>query len=276
MRGSLVLISTPIGNLGDISERAIETLRSVDIVACEDTRHTGKLLKLLGLSKKLLSLHEHNETARIEKLLGLISEGKTVGLVSDAGTPLISDPGFDLVGAVRDAGFSVTAIPGPAALISALVISGLPTDSFYFGGFLPSKSGARKKAFENLENLEATLVFYESPKRIAASVKDAHAVFGARKAAVARELTKLHEEVLAGTLAELETTLSESAPKGEIVFLIDRTPANKPLSSERDLAKLVKQYEADGLKPMAALKKAARECGFSKSEAYRLLQQSRD
>jgi len=278
MSGILYIVATPIGNLGDISERAIDTLREVSVVACEDTRHTGKLLKHLDLKKKLVSLHDHNEQSRKDRVVELLESGESVALVSDAGMPLISDPGYQLVNAVRDSGIKITVIPGASAFVSAAVLSGLPTDAIYFGGVLPSKTGARKKALTALASLDATLVFYESPKRLVGCLRDCEIVLGGRQASVVRELTKLHEETQCGSLPDLRAHFEAIPPRGEIVLLIDRQPAVSELASfEREprLVDLVTKYEAEGIDRKTALKKAEKEVGYSKSEAYRIMMQHR-
>lgn len=222
MSGRLRVVATPIGNLEDLSPRAREALASADLVACEDTRRTGRLLKHLGLEKRLISLHEHNERQRLPKLIAALEEGRTVALVSDAGTPLLSDPGFLLVREATARGIRVEAVPGPSAVLAALVVAGLPPYPFTFAGFPPPKSGRRRRFYDKLAALDHTVVVFESPHRLAASLEDAVAAFGAdRRAVLARELTKLHEEVLRGTLGELarEVTGRESL-KGEFVLVI--------------------------------------------------------
>jgi 16S rRNA (cytidine1402-2'-O)-methyltransferase len=218
--GRLLVVSTPIGNLGDLSPRAREALAGADLIACEDTRHTGLLLSRLGVKARLVSYHEHNERARVPALLGALAEGKTVALVSDAGTPLVSDPGFVLVRAAVEAGAMIQAIPGPSAPLAALVVSGLPPLPFTFAGFAPQKLGKRRTFFARLAALEHTVIFYESPHRLGASLADAATAFGDRPAIVARELTKLHEEVRRGTLTELAAAFADDKPRGEIVVVV--------------------------------------------------------
>jgi len=223
--GRLLVVSTPIGNLGDLSPRAREALAGADVVACEDTRHTGLLLSRLGIKARLVSLHEHNERARLPALLGALAEGRTVALVSDAGTPLVSDPGFLLVREAVACGAVVEAIPGPSALLAALVVSGLPPLPFTFAGFPPPKGGKRRTFFSRLAALGHTVVFYESPHRLAASLADAAATFGDRPAVVARELTKLHEEIRRGTLGELAAAFAaDEKQRGEIVIVVGPSP----------------------------------------------------
>ena len=275
MPGTLYLVATPIGNLADITHRALQVLREVDLIACEDTRHTHKLLQHYGIATKTISYHEHNEQQRAAELIELLKQGSDVAVVSDAGTPSISDPGFRLVRAAVDAGIAVVPLPGPSALIAALIAAGLPTDQFFFGGFLPARSSARRARFDELHAIPGTLIFYEAPHRLAASLRDAHEILGEREAVVARELTKLHEEIRRGRLSELaEHYASVEQPRGEIVLLIDRTALDDAASEparETSVAALVKQFEADGLDHRAALKKAARELGLSRAEAYRRL-----
>lgn len=215
------MVSTPIGNLEDLSPRARRALAEADLIACEDTRHTGRLLTHLGLRKSLVSLHEHNERQRLPRLLADLERGLTVALASDAGTPLLSDPGFVLVREAAARGIVVEAIPGASAALAALVVSGLPPYPFTFAGFPPFREGKRKSFYRDLGNLGHTLVVFESPHRLLASLADAEAELGDRPAAVARELTKLHEETLRGPLSSLRATLSaRPSLKGEFVVVI--------------------------------------------------------
>ena len=276
MAGTLYLVATPIGNLADITHRALQVLRDVALVACEDTWHTRKLLQHYGLDTKTISYHEHNEQQRARELIELLEQGSDVAVVSDAGTPAISDPGFRLVRAAIENGVAVVPVPGPSALIAALVAAGLPTDEFFFGGFLPARSGARRARLSELRSVPGTLIFYEAPHRLAASLQDAYEVLGEREAVVARELTKLHEELRRGRLSELAEHYSKVDPRGEIVLLIDRTVLDQPSVAEpvqTRISDLVAQFEVGGLDRRAALKKAARELGLSRAEAYRRLTQ---
>lgn len=221
----LYLVATPIGNLGDISHRALETLEAVDFVAGEDTRKTGRLLKYFEISKPLIPFHEHNETRAGDRIVSLLEEGKSVALVTDAGTPGISDPGYTLVRSVlqakaEGADLDVTMVPGPAALLMALVLSGLPVHSFTFRGFPPRKRGRRQNFLAVDADSPHTLIFYESPFRIGAFLADALAVYGDRPAAVARELTKLYETVERGSLADLAERFADRKTKGEFVIVI--------------------------------------------------------
>ena len=230
MPGRLLLVATPIGNLDDLSPRAIRAFAEADLVACEDTRHTGLLLHHLGFKKPLVSLHEHNERRRLPELLAALEEGRTVAVASDAGTPLLSDPGFPLVRAAAAAGHRVEAIPGPSAILAALVASGLPPYPFTFAGFAPPKSGRRRRFWAGLGELGHTVVVFESPHRLLASLDDAIGELGGeRPAAIGRELTKLHEEVLRGTLAELRAQLgARSSLKGEFVLVIGAAGEAEP------------------------------------------------
>jgi 16S rRNA (cytidine1402-2'-O)-methyltransferase len=271
--GTLYLVATPIGNLADITHRALQVLKDVDLIACEDTRHTNKLLNHYGITTKTISYHEHNEQQRATHLIEKLKEGTDIAVVSDAGTPSISDPGFRLVRAAIENDINVVPVPGPSALISALIAAGLPTDEFFFAGFLPPRPNARRARLTELQSVPGTLIFYEAPHRLATTLKDALEVLGEREAVVARELTKLHEEIRRGRLSQLAADYADQKNdiRGEIVLLIDRDVigvASKPVIS---IAALVDQFEAEGLDHRTALKKAARELGLSRAEAYRQL-----
>lgn len=216
----LFLVATPIGNLKDITLRALEVLKSADVVAAEDTRRTGELLKHYGSSARLLSFHDHSGPGRVREILSLLKEGKQVALVTDGGTPLISDPGFPLVREAIREGIRIEALPGPTALVPALAASGLPTERFTFWGFLPAKPGARRKELERAAELEHTLLFYESPHRLPAVLKEMAEILGDREAAVARELTKKFEEFVRGTLAGLAEQFKDKKVLGEIVIVV--------------------------------------------------------
>ena len=275
MPGTVYLVATPIGNLADISKRALETLAAVDLIACEDTRHTGKLLNHFNIKKKLVSYHEHNETARAEELGEILKQGKSIAVVSDAGTPAICDPALRIVQKAHEIGAKVTAVPGAVAFVNALVISGLPTDSCFFGGFLPSKKNERRKRLQEVAAISATLVFYETPHRLGKSLIDCAEILGNRNAAVIREITKLHEETIRGNLEELAVKFSQDAVKGEIVLVIDRTEAQSTtlkIQSSKSLVSRITELENEGLDRKLALKKAAKEFGLARSEAYRILQ----
>ena len=275
MHGTVYLVATPIGNLADISLRALETLKTVDLIACEDTRHTGKLLAHFGIKKKLVSYHEHNENARAEEFAALLEAGKSIAVVSDAGTPAICDPALKIVQKAHEIGANVTAIPGAVAFVNALIVSGLPTDSIFFGGFLPSKKNDRRKRLQETKAIPATLIFYETPHRIAKSLVDCAEILGNRNAAVVREITKLHEEIVRGTLEELAEKYSQEDVKGEIVLIIDRNEVQGSrfkVQSSKSLVGRVAELEDEGVDRKLALKKAAKEFGLSRSEAYRILQ----
>ncbi|MDO8461562.1 MAG: 16S rRNA (cytidine(1402)-2'-O)-methyltransferase [Deltaproteobacteria bacterium] len=220
MPGILYIVATPIGNLEDITLRALRILKEVDLIACEDTRHTLKLLNHFEIKKPLVSYFEHNQVRRTPQIVAELGKGRNVALVSDAGTPAISDPGFPLVREAIAQGVTVVPIPGPSAVIAALSAAGLPTDSFQFIGFLPPKSGRRHNLLESFKEEEATLVIYESPHRILKTLEEASQVFGQRPAVLARELTKIYEEFMRGTLWELLERVRQSPPKGEMVLLI--------------------------------------------------------
>jgi 16S rRNA (cytidine1402-2'-O)-methyltransferase len=274
MTGTVYLVATPIGNLQDISLRAIETLKTVDLIACEDTRHTRKLLTHFGISAKLVSYHEYNENQRAEEFAELLEQGKSIAVVSDAGTPAICDPSFRIVQKAYEIGAKVVPIPGAVAFVNAVIISGLPTDSIFFGGFLPSKKGERQNRLREVEKIPATLVFYETPHRIAKSLNDCLEILGDRKASIARELTKLHEEITNGKLSELLEKFAEKHTKGEIVLTIEREQVLNlefPIADSKSISARVSELENAGIERKAALKKAAKEFGLSKSEAYKIL-----
>jgi 16S rRNA (cytidine1402-2'-O)-methyltransferase len=227
----LYLVATPIGNLGDISLRALEVLAGADVIACEDTRVTGKLTQRYGIKTPLTPYHEHNATEARPKLLARLGHGQTVALVSDAGTPLISDPGYRLVREAVEAGFTVVPLPGASALLGALTVAGLPTDRFFFEGFLPAKQAGRQKRIAELSNIPATLVLFESGPRLAGALADLAAGLGPRKAAVCRELTKLHEEIRRGDLTTLAQDYAGGAEtRGEIVIVV-APPADRETSA---------------------------------------------
>jgi 16S rRNA (cytidine1402-2'-O)-methyltransferase len=271
--GRLQVVATPIGNLADISERAREALAQADVVAAEDTRHTGALLKALGLATPLLSLHEHNESRRVPAVLARLAQGERVALVSDAGTPLLSDPGYELVRAAIAAGFEVSAIPGPSAITAALAVAGLPTDRFCFEGFLPARPRERRAALEALAQERRTLVFFEAPHRIAAALVDIAAVFGAeREAVVARELTKAHETLYRGTLHELAARAATEAnfARGEITLVVRGAPAAAAGVDERLLQRAIEVLSKE-LPPGRVAAIAAQLTGATRAAAYALV-----
>ncbi len=256
-RGQLVMVSTPIGNLRDISARALEALGSADLLLCEDTRHTARLLSAYGITVTTSPLHEHNEEGRIPVLLEAVRRGQRLVLVSDAGTPLVSDPGFRLVRAALAAGLPVSAVPGPNAAVTALVLSGLPPQPFLFLGFAPPRSAARLAAFGRLRaaeraGLDATLIWHEAPHRLAEMLADLHAVFGDRPAAVARELTKRFEEVRRGGLATLASHYAAETARGEITVLLGPAPAEAADAEDLD-AQLRAALALGSVKDAAAL-----------------------
>ncbi len=267
MSGQLYLVATPIGNLEDITYRAVRLLREADLIACEDTRHTHKLLEHYGIQKPTISYHEHNEAERTEELASRLLAGSTIALVSDAGMPLVSDPGYRLVRAAIECGVPVYAVPGPSAVLTALAASGLPTDSFHFGGFLPVKPGQRAKVLEALAEEHATLIFYEAPHRILEALEAVEAALGPRNVVVARELTKLHEEYLRGTAAEIHAQLAaRDVIKGEMTLLIGKATAPPP--DDTPLEEAVQTLIQDGVARMDAIKQVARRRGLSKREVY--------
>src|SRR5256714_1439479 len=221
MAGTLYIVSTPIGNLEDITHRALRILREVDLIACEDTRHTRKLLNHFAIDAGTISYHEHNERERADELCAMLAAGKDIAIVSDAGTPVVSDPGFRVVNLAIEKGFRIVPIPGATAFVAALSASGLPSDQFLFAGFLPPRASARRARLEDLRTIQATLIFYEAPHRIATALRDAVDILGNRQAVEARELTKLHEEFIRGTLNELAQKFSgQNKTRGEIVVMI--------------------------------------------------------
>ena len=267
--GILYLIATPIGNLEDITLRALRILRDeAAVVACEDTRQTQKLLQHFEIRKPAIAYHEHNEASRAQEIVAMLQRGESVALVSDAGTPLISDPGYRVVAAAIAAGLTVVPIPGPSAALAALAASGLPTNEFRFVGFLPPKQIARRKALAALVPETATLIAYESPHRILESLADIEHEMGARPLVLARELTKVHEEFLRGSAAEILALLNARASvKGEITLVIGQ--AVREASNADPLAEIA-QLETQGLSRMDAIKMAAKRLGLPKREVYRL------
>ncbi len=271
MTGILYIVATPIGNLEDITMRALRVLREVDWVACEDTRQTRKLLEHFGVVKPTVSYYEHNEAARAAELVERLKTGVSVALVTDAGTPLVSDPGYRLVQAAIAAGVIVVPIPGPSAAVTALSAAGLPTDAFRFCGFLPAKSSQRKKLLEELKAETCTLIFYETPHRILDALEDVGTVMGSRPAVVGRELTKLHEEFLRGTAEEIRAQLaSRPSVKGEMTLLIGKADEAAELD-DTPLEDAVRLAEQQGLPRMDAIKQVAKKRGLSKREVYRLI-----
>jgi 16S rRNA (cytidine1402-2'-O)-methyltransferase len=278
---ALYLVGTPIGNLEDITLRALRVLREVDIIACEDTRHTQKLLNHFGIASRVTSYHEHNESQRAAELVLQLGQGTRIALVTDAGMPGISDPGFRLISLALEHHIPVIPIPGPSAFLTALAASGLPTESFRFQGFLPSRRGQRRQALEGIKSSPQTEVFYEAPHRLVEAMEDVVEVLGANRGVViARELTKIHEEFLRGSAGELLKEIAgREEIKGEITLLVAKVEESQQTLSMPiavTIRERVNQIIADEkLDEKAALKKVAKERGISKSEAYRALQRSK-
>lgn len=269
---SLYLCSTPIGNLEDITLRALDVLRQVSWIAAEDTRHTRTLLKRYEIDTPLTSLHEHNETAKSPHLVERLLAGESGAVVSDAGTPMLSDPGFELVRVALDLGVPVVPVPGPSALLAALVASGLPAYPFYFGGFLPRKKGERRARLESLRSLQATLVFYEVPHRLRTTLDDVASLYPQRDAAVARELTKVHEEFIRGEVAEVVEHFAQVEPRGECVLLIaGASTAEQGVDVDDDQiqAALVSAIEA-GKNKKEAIKDVASFLAIDRKRVYRV------
>jgi 16S rRNA (cytidine1402-2'-O)-methyltransferase len=266
--GTLHVVATPLGNLEDITLRAVRVLREVSLIACEDTRRTATLLRAHAIATSVTSYFEHNERWKGEKILDALRAGRDVALVSDAGTPGVSDPGYRLVRDARAAGIPVIPVPGPSAAVAALSVSGLPTDRFLFVGFLPAKAGARRKALEELSGVRETIVFYESPVRVVAAMADMVEVLGDRDAFLCREATKLHEEYIRAPLSELRDTLSaRSSIKGEVVLVVSgASDVGRPSES---VEMLFARFVAEGLTRREAVKETARLLDLPAREVYR-------
>lgn len=270
MPGTLYLIGTPIGNLSDLSPRAVETLSSVDFIAAEDTRVTLKLLNHFDIHKPLVSYYEHNKYASGEKIVQRILEGESCGLVTDAGMPAVSDPGEDIVRMCMDQQIPVSVVPGPTALITALVLSGLPTGRFCFEGFLSTNNKSRRDHLEQLQNESRTMIFYEAPHKLRKTLSDLMTAFGAdRRITLCRELTKLHEEVLPMKLQEAVQFYENHDPKGEYVLILEGKPEESaPVMSEEDALAVVEQYRSEGRSLKESCKLASADTGYSKNELY--------
>lgn len=270
MPGTLYLIGTPIGNLSDLSPRAVETLSSVDFIAAEDTRVTLKLLNHFDIHKPLVSYYEHNKYASGEKIVQRILEGESCGLVTDAGMPAVSDPGEDIVRMCMDKQIPVSVVPGPTALITALVLSGLPTGRFCFEGFLSTNNKSRRDHLEQLQNESRTMIFYEAPHKLRKTLSDLITAFGAdRRITLCRELTKLHEEVLPMKLQEAVQYYEDHDPKGEYVLILEGKPEESaPVMSEEDALAVVEQYRSEGRSLKESCKLASADTGYSKNELY--------
>jgi 16S rRNA (cytidine1402-2'-O)-methyltransferase len=269
--GSLVLVATPIGNLADISQRARDVLAGADLIACEDSRHSGRLVKHLGIADpRYVVVNEHTERGATERIVEAIAAGRTVALITDAGTPAISDPGAVVVRAVIDAGFTVSAVPGPAALVMALVLSGLPTTRFVFEGFIPRSGGDRERRLADIAAEERTVVLYESPHRVARTLADLASACGDdRRVSVARELTKMHEEVWRGTLAAASAHFATNEPQGEFVVVVDGA-SPPPVPDDAHIARVVDEAIATGLSVRDAADHAATTLGVPRRAAYRI------
>ena len=268
--GVLYIVATPIGNLEDITLRAIRILKEVDAIAAEDTRHTQKLLNKFDIHTPLTSYHDHNKEEKAPVLVSRLLEGKSVALVSDAGTPGISDPGYFLINLAIDQKIPVVPVPGPTAAIAALSVSGLPTDRFVFEGFLPSKHTARLKRLEELTKEERTLIFYEAPHRIVQTLDDMQTVLGDRKAVLTRELTKVHEQIIRGSLAEVKKKLEEGSMKGEFTIIVQTSSAetvHEPLAPEEYLRNLMIHR---GLSKKEAIAITAHDLGMHKKDVYKI------
>ena len=277
LSGSLVLVATPIGNLGDMTQRAIEALQSADVICCEDTRHSGKLLAHFGVTgKKLIVINEHTEYDAREEIVSLVSSGSTVALVTDAGTPGISDPGERLVVAVVEAGGNVTAVPGASALTMALVISGLPTSRFVFEGFLPRSGAERTDRLAMTTTESRTIVLYEAPHRLAKTLSDLTTACGAmRRVVLARELTKLHEQIWRGTLQDANMLVAATEPRGEYVIILE--PAKPPAPpTDEELVAAIKAEIAKGVSRKDSAARVSARFGVAKRHVYELALQVRD
>ncbi|MBZ5700519.1 MAG: 16S rRNA (cytidine(1402)-2'-O)-methyltransferase [Acidobacteriia bacterium] len=278
--GCLFVVGTPIGNLEDISLRALRVLREADQIACEDTRHTRKLLEHYDIHRPLVSYHAHNETSRAPELLAALQHGAKIALVTDAGTPMVSDPGYHLVVLCVRHAIPVVPVPGPSALLAALCACGLPADEFLFAGFLPSRTGERRRALERLRLEERTIVLYEAPHRAADSLADALEILGDRPACLAREITKIHEEFQRGSLAQLAEQARSKPPRGEITLILgppEAQQAAKLQESAQTLAQRVEELMRQAhLDRKEALKLAARERGLTRRAAYDQLLEARE
>jgi len=277
-RGCLYIVGTPIGNLEDITLRGLRILKEVDLIACEDTRHTQKLLNHYNIDKQLVSYHEHNEMTRSPELLIQMEQGAKIALVSDAGMPLVSDPGYRLVTLCVRHKIPIVPVPGPSAILAALSAAGLPNEEFLFVGFLPARGGERRRMLERLRIEDRTIIFYEAPHRVAESVADMREILGDRPACIAREVTKLHEEFLRGRLSHLEECLAERPARGEITLLVG--PPEESVSRQMDspqslsdrVDELIRQAKLDR---KDALKLAAKERGITRRDAYDQLIESK-
>jgi len=270
-KGTLYVCATPIGNLGDITLRVLDTLREVDLIAAEDTRHSRKLLQHYQINTHMISYHEHNEKKKSLELVEKLKCGQAIALISDAGLPGISDPGTEVIRLCIAENIPVDVLPGPNAALTALVLSGMPTEHFAFQGFLPSSSGARKRSLEQLAKLPQTQIFYEAPHRLVATLQGMSEYFGDRPAAVVRELTKLHQEVHRGTTLELLAAFEKSEPRGECCIILAPYVPVKAVGGPEEWCSEVKERIAQGLSKKEAMKEVAKRYGVRKSEVYQAL-----
>jgi 16S rRNA (cytidine1402-2'-O)-methyltransferase len=270
--GTLFLVATPIGNLEDISARALRILGEARLIAAEDTRQTRKLLNHYAIQTRAISYHEHNKLTRLELVLAELEQGD-VALVSDAGTPALNDPGYELVRAALQAGYRVSPVPGASAPLAALVASGLPTDAFTYLGYLPRQAGERRSAIQAVANLPYTLIFLETPHRLLEALADVESILGDRSAAVARELTKLHEEIVRGSLSQVRAHFEAHPPRGEITLIIGGKTAKPETWDEQRLRQSAQDGLAQGNRPSTLSARLARESGWPRREVYRIIQQ---
>ena len=277
MSGTLYVVGTPIGNLGDLSPRGAQTLADCDFIAAEDTRVTLKLLNHFGIKKPLISYYEHNRRERGDEILARLLAGESCALVTDAGMPAISDPGEDLVRLCHEHGVPVSAVPGPCAFATALAISGMPAGRFTFEGFLSVNKPGRREHLRQVQNETRTMIFYEAPHKLPATLRDMYAVFGDRNIAIVRELTKVYEEVIRTTFSEAIARIEQTPIKGEIVLIVEGAPLPEPQeSAPEDALALAQRYLGEGLSPTDAAKRAARETGHKKGDIYKLLTERKE
>lgn len=277
MAGKLYLVGTPIGNLGDLSPRALETLREADFIAAEDTRVSLKLLNHFDIRKSLVSYYEHNKYASGEKILERILAGETCALVTDAGMPAVSDPGEDLTAMCAERGVEVVAVPGPSALIAALALSGLPTGRFTFEGFLSVNKRERAEHLDSLNREERTMIFYEAPHKLLRTLEALLSALGNRRISVCRELTKLHEETLRTTLSDALAYFTQTPPRGEFVLVVEGAPKEtQATASPEDALRIMERYRAEGRSMKEAARLAAADTGFSKNELYQQALQNKE
>ena len=266
----LYIVSTPIGNLEDITFRAIRVLKEVDLIACEDTRTTKKLLTRYGINKPLSSYHEHNESDKARELVSLLAEGKSIALVSDAGTPTVSDPGFRIIKLASEQGINIVPIPGPSAVLSALSVSGLPTSSFSFFGFPPRTKKQLGDFLEGIKSYPGTLIFYESPKRVVKTLEAMAEVLGDRGVSLSREITKMHEETLRGTVSEVASILRDRKEiKGEVTLVVEGNSSPDDELSTEDVDRLLMELRKEGLTLKGAVEEISSKTGYSKSKTYK-------